>query len=587
MDVAAIKKNYIDSGTSAKNASTDANQLMSDFSAAVAVRMSQNGKAGVEGSKNALIGSLTKKTEFSPEVTPQNESYEASAPADNNDITAPREPSDANNHDARRDEPAYDYDDGVRADAPRDTSHDNAPTEHAEEAPQSTPQDDQSSSQPEGQSDEQASAPSENGEAADIATPEAQVAAVQQVGIGEVTKVLATDVTQTATVKAVAADTSGSQKQTQNGKAPVQNVVAGPTGPVVDTADGPELAQKGSEGREGKAKATSAQGQAAINTHVKADAQGQAEKGPTVAQQQAADLAKKVGPNQNLNVNVNVTKQSEELVSKPTANLVGQTSPKSEGESLTPTTAQAASKGQVQQMASNNAGGQAGADAQGQNQQQAQLQAAQADAAKLAAGNSDAKAAQNANANSAVQGVKVGGAEGASTPQATAAPTAPAQQASQADPATKPQVMPHKQPETPVTEQVKVQISKAVNDGMDKIRIQLTPAHLGRVDVQLEMGQDGRVTAVISADNKDTMDMLKQDSRELERALREAGLNLNSGDLSFNMRGENGDGAGENDTAQGKKGPAEPILEPTLEELMQMQVGQPQIISEDRVDITA
>ncbi|PHS74830.1 MAG: hypothetical protein COB59_11915, partial [Rhodospirillaceae bacterium] len=186
---------------------------------------------------------------------------------------------------------------------------------------------------------------------------------------------------------------------------------------------------------------------------------------------------------------------------------------------------------------------------------------------------------------SAVQGAKVGGAEGVSAPQATAAPAGPAQQANQAAVPAKPQALPQKQPETPVTEQVKVQISKAINDGMDKIRIQLKPAHLGRIEIQLEMGQDGRVTAVISADTKDTMDLLKQDSRELERALREAGLNLNSGDLSFNMRGENGNDAQE--MAQGKSGPAEPILEPTLEELMQMQTGQPQIISEDRVDITA
>ncbi|MFC1674244.1 flagellar hook-length control protein FliK, partial [Pseudomonadota bacterium] len=135
-----------------------------------------------------------------------------------------------------------------------------------------------------------------------------------------------------------------------------------------------------------------------------------------------------------------------------------------------------------------------------------------------------------------------------------------------------------------VTEQVTVQISKALNDGMDKIRIQLKPAHLGRVDVQLEMTQDGRVTAVISADNKDTLDLLKQDSRELERALREAGLDLNSGDLSFNMRGENGS---EQEVADDKSGRGAPVQEPTLEELLDAQPGRRDIITEDRVDITA
>ena len=52
------------------------------------------------------------------------------------------------------------------------------------------------------------------------------------------------------------------------------------------------------------------------------------------------------------------------------------------------------------------------------------------------------------------------------------------------------------------------------------------------------MGHDGRVIAVVTADNKDTLDLLQRDARELERALQNAGLQTDSGSLSFNLRGQ-------------------------------------------------
>lgn len=101
---------------------------------------------------------------------------------------------------------------------------------------------------------------------------------------------------------------------------------------------------------------------------------------------------------------------------------------------------------------------------------------------------------------------------------------------------------------SPVTDQVAVRISKAVADGLDRINIQLRPAALGRVSVSMELGHDGRIQAVVTADNTGTLDMLKQDARALEKALAEAGLKTDSGSLSFNLRGQEkgGDGAGGN-----------------------------------------
>jgi len=93
----------------------------------------------------------------------------------------------------------------------------------------------------------------------------------------------------------------------------------------------------------------------------------------------------------------------------------------------------------------------------------------------------------------------------------------------------------------PAAEQVSMQISTAVKDGMDKIKINLHPSELGRVEVKLELGQDGRVIAIISADKQETLDTLRQDSRSLEKALQEAGFETGSGSLNFGLSKEGGE----------------------------------------------
>ena len=90
----------------------------------------------------------------------------------------------------------------------------------------------------------------------------------------------------------------------------------------------------------------------------------------------------------------------------------------------------------------------------------------------------------------------------------------------------------------PAAQQVAVQIAKAADDGVDRIRIQLNPAELGRVDVRLEVGHDGRVQAVVTADRAETLDMLRRDVAGLEKALAEAGLKADTGGLSFSLRGD-------------------------------------------------
>ena len=92
-------------------------------------------------------------------------------------------------------------------------------------------------------------------------------------------------------------------------------------------------------------------------------------------------------------------------------------------------------------------------------------------------------------------------------------------------------------PYVPVGEQVALNLKQAVAADNDQIRIQLKPASLGTIDVKLNVGQDGRINAVISADRSDTLNMLKQDAGTLQQALRDAGLNADSNSLSFNLSG--------------------------------------------------
>ncbi len=96
---------------------------------------------------------------------------------------------------------------------------------------------------------------------------------------------------------------------------------------------------------------------------------------------------------------------------------------------------------------------------------------------------------------------------------------------------------------TLVQGQVTLQIVKAFANGLDRITIQLHPESLGRVDVRLDIGQDGRMTASIAADRPETLELLQRDARALERALQEAGLKTDSGSLSFHLRGNGGDGS--------------------------------------------
>jgi len=85
-------------------------------------------------------------------------------------------------------------------------------------------------------------------------------------------------------------------------------------------------------------------------------------------------------------------------------------------------------------------------------------------------------------------------------------------------------------------EQIAVNIKKAIGDGADKINIKLNPAQLGRVEVKLDIGQDGRISAMITAEKPETLDLLKNDVRGLDKALQEAGLKSDLDSFNFGLK---------------------------------------------------
>lgn len=95
---------------------------------------------------------------------------------------------------------------------------------------------------------------------------------------------------------------------------------------------------------------------------------------------------------------------------------------------------------------------------------------------------------------------------------------------------------------TPVTEQISLQVRKALDDGNNRIRIRMQPAALGQVEVRMEVGHDGSLKAVIAADRHETFEWLQRDARSLERALQENGFKTDTGSLSFQYRGGEGGG---------------------------------------------
>jgi Meckel syndrome type 1 protein len=104
------------------------------------------------------------------------------------------------------------------------------------------------------------------------------------------------------------------------------------------------------------------------------------------------------------------------------------------------------------------------------------------------------------------------------------------------------------------------QIAKKLEGRSTRFDLQLDPAGLGRVDVRMEIGATGRMTAAMTFDTPAAAAELRSRAAELQRHLEQAGFDM-SGGLSFDVAGDRGQGRQapqnqDNDSGQAFRGRA-------------------------------
>ena len=248
---------------------------------------------------------------------------------------------------------------------------------------------------------------------------------------------------------------------------------------------------------------------------------------------QAADLAERIGAGTRMSVEVEVAENANSLTSRPMAALIASHDEKNAG-------AARARLGIEPSTATNEQALSAVAQSDG----------AEAIAERFAAlaGISGLNAVSQATAaadESALQLTAQGVAPGSG-------PSARATEAPAQTNATQNAQRPAASFRSEVLEQVSVTIQKAIKDGADHITVQLRPAELGRIEVRIEVAGDGRTLVHVAAERSDTLELLQRDARDLARALQDAGLRADAGNLQFSLREQ----TAENRERRGRSGGA-------------------------------
>ncbi len=95
---------------------------------------------------------------------------------------------------------------------------------------------------------------------------------------------------------------------------------------------------------------------------------------------------------------------------------------------------------------------------------------------------------------------------------------------------------------TSPTQSVAIQIAAKAQNGAQQFEIRLNPPELGRVDVRLEFSKDGQVTTHLIVERPETLDMLSKDARQLEKALSDAGVDIENDGLTFSLQDQESQG---------------------------------------------
>jgi hypothetical protein len=168
-----------------------------------------------------------------------------------------------------------------------------------------------------------------------------------------------------------------------------------------------------------------------------------------------------------------------------------------------------------------------------------------AQAATEAASNATPRAGVAQPAAEAATGRAEPAAATANTTTATPTQPAPVEQRASATAATAPAPAREAAPEivAPLG-QLPIEVGMRALKGVTEFTIRLDPGELGRVDVTLDLDDEGGVAARVVAERPETLALLQRDARLLERALDQAGLRTSPDGLQFSLRGDQGNGDG-------------------------------------------
>lgn len=136
----------------------------------------------------------------------------------------------------------------------------------------------------------------------------------------------------------------------------------------------------------------------------------------------------------------------------------------------------------------------------------------------------------------------------------------------------------------PPAHQMALQVQRAIQDGNERLSIRLNPQELGRIDVQLEIGSEGKLRAKVMVENPQTLEMLRKDAGTLEKALQDAGLQTDQNSLTFSLQ-DNGDQARERQERQEQSGHGTPLASIEDEQEDPAILAQTQILELGRVDV--
>lgn len=136
----------------------------------------------------------------------------------------------------------------------------------------------------------------------------------------------------------------------------------------------------------------------------------------------------------------------------------------------------------------------------------------------------------------------------------------------------------------PPAHQMAMQVQRAIQDGNERLSIRLNPQELGRIDVQLEIGSEGKLRAKVMVENPQTLEMLQKDARTLEKALQDAGLQTDQNSLAFSLQ-DHGDQARERQDRQEQSGHGTALASDEDEQEDPAILAQAQILELGRVDV--